>query len=507
MMHKIVGVGSWDRLTEEPAQLVKMASGGLANHDRAVFLKRADHALTKALENVKIARGDIPIHLIAVCATEGFGSNRNGDGFKEADCREHHGRFVTKARYYRNHKNKDPDKSYGKVAASAYNEPMRRIELLVVGNGTKEAAERNGGLVMPDDDLHALNRGDALPWSMATTIDYDVCQNCHNKAANRSEYCTEDTCISPETGRRMFGCRDGLTKLAWDGLQQFVDNPNPGWFDISKVGRPADPSAWGAKADYMTKAASAGHVIGGAELAEIYANQNGYGTILRLNDQKASQKQAVLLHKLAQLETAMEGNTTERHKALALGLAESKQRPIEIRELGPLDTGEVNLKLAAMASRRVLLPFRDFVRLLTGDNREKTAQLLSLSEDELPGVFGRLASDPVVYTKIASSAFAVTVGPVSAQRRSWADKFTRDHSLELSSIVDRAQRAALYKDAETRLRSKSTLIKSGACGELAQKIAEQYALYQLSALASMATPEELLPLTLECVVLQNKVVA
>lgn len=69
------------------------------------------------------------------------------------------------------------------------------------------------------------------------SIDYDVCSNCHNKAASRRFYCTEDTCSRG-------GCKHNLTKVSEDGHVLHVDNPHPKWFDFSHVDKPADRTAF-----------------------------------------------------------------------------------------------------------------------------------------------------------------------------------------------------------------------------------------------------------------------
>lgn len=77
------------------------------------------------------------------------------------------------------------------------------------------------------------------------------CSICGNKAKNRSEYCKH--------------AQHHLTKICEDGRQVYVDNPEPNFFDISKVFRPADRIAWTFRR--LAKAAS-DSFIGGAELAE-----------------------------------------------------------------------------------------------------------------------------------------------------------------------------------------------------------------------------------------------
>jgi hypothetical protein len=227
------------------AHMVKVATGGLGPVDRRSFLKRASHDFIAHLD--ELLPGEVPVHLIALGATEAVGANRNGDGFKSATCRAKHDTFVKKAKVYFNHANKVAScPRQGRVIASAFNEDMRRVELLVGLNGTKEAAERDHPELgrVATTWLEKMASGVDPSVSMACLIDHDVCQFCHNKAKTRDDYC-DIMPVKLASGRTIpacsgFGCRNGLTKVASDGRMQFVDNPDPlTWFDISEVDRPA----------------------------------------------------------------------------------------------------------------------------------------------------------------------------------------------------------------------------------------------------------------------------
>jgi hypothetical protein len=167
-MVKTVSPSGWD-FDCKISSLVKVASDGLRGNDRSDFIKRAsgsESIFLPMLDSVKFAADEEPVHLIALGASEYYGANRNGDGFKEACCKKYHDTFVKFARFFRNHKNKDHKISYGLVKASAYNPVMHRVELLVGLNKTAAAAERNGGFVA-DKELQKLASGKDLAVSMA----------------------------------------------------------------------------------------------------------------------------------------------------------------------------------------------------------------------------------------------------------------------------------------------------------------------------------------------------
>ena len=504
MMEKIIDVGSWPRMSDQCVQIIKVSSRGLIGNDRRLFLeKRAAHthfvdALDRGL--IKLAKGDLPIHILAVGATEGYGCNRNGDGFNEHICRTCHPSFAKEARYFRHHKNKPDqgDPHYGLVKLSAYNEPMRRIECLTIGNMDKDAAARNGGLPMLDSTLGKIERGDDVAWSMACKVAHDVCQNCFNKAANRSEYCTEDTCISPE-GRRMFGCKHGLTTLGEDGFQQDVENPEAAFFDLSEVGKPADRGCYGWKADYLTKAASENRTIGGAELAELWALENGY-SVPQTKEARSSVRQAILA-KLASIENQLETDPAARLRATACAFTSSLQPPMDLSNFGALGTRKLASTLKALVGQKIALPVRDFVRLGLPQQGPKQAAFADGVLQRLPGVYNRLALDNGLEQKLASNPYVPASELAPAAQRGWAEKNAQWYSLDREAVQNRVLRSALRSLPIPAFHFAGGVKEAAADVEEA---ARQYALYKLAFLEPLTDAPDFEGLC-ELVVLQNYV--
>lgn len=189
--------------------------------------------------------------------------NRNHDGYSHLMLRRDTPTFEKYANWFLNHRNQDPTKGYGKVKKAWYNEEMQRTELLVALNATKEAAERNGGLVA-EKTLQKMASGQDVAVSQSCKISHDVCVLCGNKARTRAEYCTPKS----EGGTCKYaGCKYALGRVYEDGAHQFVDNPHCTFFDISDVSdtRGADRTA------FITGKVAGNFVgkIGGAELSEI----------------------------------------------------------------------------------------------------------------------------------------------------------------------------------------------------------------------------------------------
>lgn len=100
----------------------------------------------------------VGIHVVALGDAEHYQFNRNGDGFPKEACVKYHDTFVKNGHVFRHHVNKDPEKSIGIVKASAYNEPMGRIELFIHADKDKAAPE-----------LERLEKEGEIPFSMACT--------------------------------------------------------------------------------------------------------------------------------------------------------------------------------------------------------------------------------------------------------------------------------------------------------------------------------------------------
>lgn len=155
---------------------------------------------------------------------ESYGLNNNGDGWFRTELMRKHATFVDHARYFRNHKNKagqDPD--FGRPIASAFNDKTDMVDLIIVGDLDKQAEE----------DIQMLERGISLPTSMGCKVAFDVCIKCGNKAKHRGEYC--------EHVKEGAAYPFGLGRMLPDGTLCGVMNPDPCFFDISRLpgGNPA----------------------------------------------------------------------------------------------------------------------------------------------------------------------------------------------------------------------------------------------------------------------------
>lgn len=218
--------------------LLKRGRYGFGANDRRTLVKTAGEGFAQKLARLELGPGEELALNLALSTTEATGANRNGDGFRADWCRSNHPTFVKHARPYRNHDNKPTSPAYGVVKASHFNEEMQRIELAIVYNATKEAADRNKGEVA-DLEMEKLAADDVFPTSMACTVRVDICSGCGNRARNRREYCRGAMC-------KYGGLHENIGKTFSDGHHLHADNPDPRWFDISHIvgGRGADRTSF-----------------------------------------------------------------------------------------------------------------------------------------------------------------------------------------------------------------------------------------------------------------------
>lgn len=463
-MVKVIAPGSYD-WGEVQAQMVKIAAGGLRGNDLRAFVKRAGHEFADILQRVKLASGEVPIHLLAMGATEYYGPNRNGDGFRADVCEARHHTFVKHARWYRNHANKNPDKSWGIVKHSHYNPHMHRIELLVALNGTKEAAARNGGMVATEE-LEKLANGEDLAVSMACRVPFDVCSGCGNKARNKEEYCTG---IDQGGHCKMGGLRDRITLVSDSGDQLYADNPDPTFFDISRVFRPADRIAW---VTGQLKAASHAFVSGVDLASEWQVTAPSH-----LSDDPRVARWAKLASHLASIEQKIR---TEGGTYSGLAWVSSVQPELPWHDHG-VKTAEA---VAALQLARVCPPIEGYLAL-GGLGGPATAELVKQAKHYLPGIYGRMLDDGTL-ASVDLDAYAGAQGVPSLRARAWAEKRASDFGLGSDHVRRRTLRASLQGDGVPQAREAARVKIAGA----AYDVARNYALFKLALLDRLPRSSE-----------------
>lgn len=468
--------------SEPVAALIKVSSRGIIGHDKQAFVKRAGAEFVEKVSHIKFAKDEVPVHLIAIGATEDYGPNRNGDGFTRECCQKYHPTFEKFARFYRDHANKNPAKSFGLVKASYYNEPMKRIELICALNGSKEAAERNGGL-LADKELEKLAADKDIPVSMACKIPFDKCSECGNSARTRAEYCD-----SIENGGhcKAGGLKHNIGKVLENGHVLHADNPNPSFFDISHVFRPADRIAY--VSGQLQKAASVG-CMSGVELAEQLGVTAPFGLGTELATRYAAHQFAAL-QKLAQAEAEL-NNIAPEWTQVALASHSAVQPALDANACTFAKMAEV---LRGLADAGVILPVRDFLALTV---KSANSDLVAAVTSALPNAFTKLAEADDLADLLENNQFYPATG-ASERVRLWAEKIAQTHSVLAPHIEKRAYLAAVRNVTPATL----TFEKRASTGaEIA--LARHYALYKIAAFAAASEKYRNNLLTATHCVLQN----
>lgn len=341
---------NFDDLTARPLQNY---SGGI---DFSNFTKTASsNRIRDLISKLAFDKDHTYVHVLAVGDTETTGPNRNADGFSGKWNKTAKDHFLT-GHLFKHHKNNDPSLSVGKVALAEYNDDMGRIEL-VVGMDNKKCAE----------EVQKVNKGEDIAVSMGAKVAYDVCSICDKHSKSPAEYCDH---MKKTAGR-----------VLEDGRQVFVDNPDPRYFDISIVHRPADRCAFSFR-----KIAGSGYFfVSSVELAK----QAG----LADKDFAASYDIRILsaVRKLAAMEKELEGIISgEKSKQLAAIVPKSNDKTCKATADLCASKDSVKDVVAALAEDKCVLGLREFVSLIGGKQASVLEADIPKIAEYLPGIYGRL---------------------------------------------------------------------------------------------------------------------
>lgn len=454
-MIKLIPPGSQD-LGYPLVSVIKRSSRGLRGSDLSQLIERAGAKFAAEVKGLEFGPGEEPVHAIILGATERYGVNKNFDGWLADMCRRCHNTFPKYARIYRDHHNKNPERSYGVIKASSFNEDMQRIELVAAFNATREAADRNGGLVA-DLEMNKLASGQDMALSHACRVPFDQCSACQHKAARREDYCLG----VHEGGSCPYGgLRHNIGKVAEDGHVLHADNPEGKFFDCSHVtsSRQADRIA------YLLgpwKEAQA-PIKSGAELADELGLVEPYQC-------RADEFPEPLRADLRSLHDLLLANENwSGADPAGLSLLEQRRCP----ELSQVKlASERRTVLLALAEQKVLLPVPEFLSLETGQELSKIAALAEQVEQLLPEALQGLAQSPVLENLLASSPYRFVSDHAQAPAHALAVKCASLYGLDLRSCRQRAGEA-VWTEKSKRFNNAAPVSAEG------QHWAQRYALYK-----------------------------
>jgi len=418
--------------------------------DSKSLTKRAS---AKDLLKYEKTAGQTDLHLVALGAYEGYRENRNGDAFKEIDCKNncHYFKDADRA-VHRHHKNKKTDPKYGNIKAAAYNPEMRRIELIVGLDNDKCA-----------DILDEQEKKGYTNWSMASKQAYDSCSWCGHKAASDAERCEH---IPAKLG-----------ELNKEGEACYMENPNPKWFEISHVARPADRIGMS-----LRKCAADSHIkpMLPSDYLQLYTGFQPPEDEIVLS-KKASDKRRIL-SKLSEMEkhidaiaktapkTSKELYMTRHASKLNDGPKLSEKTMDELRKFEP------SKLLKVLADNGIILRPDEFTKYIFGDrvSKERTEGMKS----HLPKVFSHLDED--AGEAVNNEKYEPSLSNILPKEiQEVVKKLFEDHSLFGAPAHGRVMRITIIKNMpQGSLKDEKEPTKEAFDKELAN----QYAAYKLAAL-------------------------
>ena len=293
-------------------------------------------------------------------------SNRNADYFPKAANQEYHPTFVKHAKFFREHRNTDPNNNMGEVKAAWYNPEMKRVELAVWGHKKKAS-----------DVFDRLKESAETSFSMSCYVPYDR-DNCTGKLAKSPAEYEDHMRFNPN------GWVPKFQKYA------YVLNDKPRFFDISYVSKPADRIAHYLRYDLGLKAAS-------EEKPVIYT---GAGLAADMGFLDPHPDFGNMLQKAADAEEWFEQGIQENRPEIVNGWIwtsdpRAQVEPEHMRSLSGMGIQKVATGLCKHAAT---LPLQSFIELMTGKGPDETGPLVVRLQKKTTRIFRDLKDNPSTWS-------------------------------------------------------------------------------------------------------------
>ena len=397
-------------------------------------------------------KGQTDVHVIALGCMDGYGYNRNVDGFPDKDCKTAHSTFARADRAVnRNHKNKKTDPKFGNIKASCYNPKMKRIELILGLDDDK-----------CQDVLHKLAKDGEFYVSMASKQKFDRCSKCNHKSYNG----TTDRCehIPSQLGE--------ITK---EGKEIGMINDDPNFFEISIVNRPA------CRIGYSLKYASEANVkMSTTDFLNLY---DGFVEPDHLLISKNASDKRTLLKKLSEMEKHIDAISQKAKpdtaKELYLKRQASKINHCDglsdevIDELRKHDPSKL---LKELADNGIIFSPEDFAKYLFGQHVDK--KHVDGMKTHLPTIFSDNEDNHEIVNKDKFDPFAGATLP--KEIKDIVGKLFDSHSLFDKPVAGRIMRITIIKGLDNGDLKKKVEKTASAFD---QELADNYASYKIAALS------------------------
>lgn len=453
----------------------------LISTERGVKSAASDLIDKDTVERFRPPDSHFLVHCIAMGDQETYGPNKNGDGWPKEGLARKHQTFVSNGHFFREHRNRDPKQKIGDIKYAAYKPVsdggMGRVELLMWGDKEKAAEE-----------YEMAKEGKELCFSMSARVPEDVCSCCRKRSKSASEYCSH------------------LRHHALQYIKEFqkyayAENPDPDFFDNSRVRNPAERIARYIAYKFpdkeLQKAASEQmRMVTGTEWAE-------YEGVLIPDIYMPSGHEGRFLSKLAAAEawipTAQYG--FDKRATFAVAYAPfALMDDISDKELDELRSLRPGTLFRELAKRACVMSFPTFAAYATN---EKIATALAdpavvhAGIELLPKVFTKLASEgcqsDLLSTFSASSEFVALTDESGNRNRPLLDKVATHFGIDAASVSTRidgllARKAAGTFEDMTEGEAERLFQKVAQYKDISGKaaaLAESYGHYQLAALADI----------------------
>lgn len=435
-------------------------------------------ASAKADLQFKKTANQTDLHIIALGADEGYGCNRNGDAFSEEDCKKNHKTFEQANRaVHRHHKNKKTDPKFGNIKAAAYNEPMKRIELIVGLDNDKCA-----------DILQEQEKTGNSNWSMACRLSGgDNCSWCNHNAKSDKDRCEHIPKHLGEMNKEGHVCK--------------MLNPNPNWFEISHVFRPAD------RIGMSLKLASDSRITPMSTLDYLNLYPGFEVPEDELYISKKAQDKRELVRKLAEMEKHIDAVSSSNKPVstkdmfLARQSKLNKSKKMDKKNIDGLRKHNPDKAFKAMADKGVILNPDEFTEYLFG-NRAKP-EVTEGMKSHLPKVYSKLdeegADKAVNNEKFTPSSLDMLPKELSQL----VGGLFKDHSLFGDPSVKRVMQITISM-GPTEKSEKMFEKRKPTDNKADEKMAEVYATYKLAALNYLQEKNQLTDEILWNALIQNR---
>ena len=289
----------------------------------------------------------------------------------------------------------------------------------------------------------------------------DLCSSCNNRAHSREEYCGH--------------LKTAMLSIDMMGNQVYAITDTPYFHDMSRVVKPADKICY-----TLRKVASAGGVLSGADLAEIYGMVPSAAMMHQFMGKKASSR-LDLLRKLAEIEKEIMLAPSGSSKKALLSAFESGSGfgdvdDSVIQRLSKQPTGAV---LGALKDKLIIMPVDVFFKMILGDKYPEAEPLMPDTKECVPGILGRLLEDPGLGELLGDGSYE-TERSSDRSLKGDADSMAPACSISEEPVMMRIVRAVM--GASPSGSGRVTIIKTSALrkNSAAEFLAREYARYVLS---------------------------